>query len=611
MLTKVGQPVAVEEKNKRIAGESTLKAIENFQKEHGLTADRQVSEEVINKLHEEAIKATFSAKTQVANLHTTLKRATHIAKLNVEITPGEIKNKAIGNSTAAAIKAFQEKYKLPATGTLDKPTLDKLESVAASRGLREKILKAPAAPELKTVTTNLRLNMTSAKVAEMQKALAHLGYTINEQEFKTQTFGKTTRSAVLAFQKIKGLPETGHVEADTLKGLNSKIIQINPGAEALEFKYRVRGSVRDELWERKPNMVIKVYEKLLNGESAEPLITKKNLLNGFFDITYDPPVDPVTKQAKENFHLVVKLYEPVDNNPANDKLIASQIHYNTNRIHWVNFTLSETEYKGDADFIVTKNTLQKAIGNIKIEDLQETENNKQVTQLSLQTGLSTDDIMRLILSHHAANSVNHLNPLTPEVFYAFIRQNLPPGLPGDLLRGASDWETIDQLTEIASSGIVFIDEVVQQQTIDNAISQNLVSQAVKINRDTILQTLKSLRTTFTLEKPILVGNGNLQTLLNQSKIDAQHYSTVASLFISNKGINTNFWNELNTKSAEIGADAIKDFTTTVEVGNIAKNHVPTVEFLKTNIAVNGSKKFKAASDIAKLDQQGLVELINE
>src|SRR6266498_1516590 len=611
LLTKVGQPVDVEEKNKRIAGESTLKAIENFQKEQGLPADGQVSEEVINKLHEEAIKATFSAKTQVANLHTTLKRATRIAKLNVEIAPDEIKNKAIGNSTAAAIKAFQEKYKLPATGTLDRPTLDKLESVAASKGLREKILKAPAAPELKKVTANLRLNMTSPKVAEMQKVLAHLGYTISEQEFKTQTFGKTTRSAVLAFQKTKGLSETGHVEADTLKALNTKIIQINPGADALEFKYRVRGSVRDELWERKPNMVIKVYEKLLNGESAEPLITKKNLLNGFFDITYEPPVDPVTKQAKENFHLVVKLYEPVDNNPANDKLIASQIHYNVNRIHWVNFTPSETDYKGDSDFIVTRNTLQKAIGNIKIENLQETENNRQVTQLSLQTGLSTDDIMRLILSHRAANSVNHLNPLTPEVFYAFIRQNLPPGLPGDLLRGASDWETIDQLTEIASSGIVFTDEVVQQQTIDNAISQNLVSQAVKINRDAILQTLKSLRTTFTLEKPILVGNGNLQTLLDQSAIDAQHYSTVANVFISNKGINTNFWNELNTKSAEIGADAIKDFTTTVEVGNIAKNHVPTVEFLKTNIAVDGSKKFKAASDIAKLDQQGLVELINE
>ncbi|HXL55368.1 MAG TPA: peptidoglycan-binding domain-containing protein, partial [Chitinophagaceae bacterium] len=413
LLTKAGQPIATEEKNKRIAGESTLAAIKNFQKNHGLPENGEVSEEVINKLHEEAIKATFSAKTQVGNLHNTLLRAGRIARLKLEIAPDEIKNKTLGNSTAEAIKAFQEKYKLTATGVLDKPTLDKLQSVAASKGLREKMLKAPAANELKAVTANLRLNMTSPKVAEMQKALTHLGYKISEKEFKTQSFGKTTRNAVLAFQKAKKLPETGHVEADTLKALNSQIIQVNPDAQALRFKYRVRGSVRNELWERKPNMVIKVYEKLLNGESAEPLITKKNLLNGFFDITYDPPVDPVTKQAKDKFHLVVKLYEPVDNNPANDKLIGSQIHYNVNRIHWVNFTQSETDYKGDSDFIVTRNTLQKAIGTTKIEDLQETENNKQITQLSLQTGLSTDDIMRLILSHRVANSVNHLNPLTP------------------------------------------------------------------------------------------------------------------------------------------------------------------------------------------------------
>jgi len=456
LLTRVGQTIAQEERSKRIAGDSTIRAIGNFQRENGFPVDGHVSEEMINKLHEEVIKKRLTVKTQINIIHKLLLRAIRIAKLNVVISPDEIKSKTIGPSTIEAIKAFQEKYKLPVTGELDKSTLDKLQSVAASRGVREKIFKAPAANELKTVKANLRLNMSSPKVAEMQKALTHLGYMINEQEFKAQTFGKTTRSAVLAFQKSWGLAETGHVEADTLKALNSKIMQVNPNAEEVELKYRLRGSVRDELWARKPNMVIKAYEKLLSGESAGPLITKKNLPNGFFDIIYDPPVDPVTKQAKAVFHLAVKLYEPVDTNPANDKLIASQIHYNVNMVHWVNFTLSDTAYQGNSDFVVTRDMLQKAIGTLKIEELQETENNKQVTQLSLQTGLSTDDIMRLILSHRAANSVNQLNPLTPEVFYAFIRQNLPPGLPGDLLIGASDWETIDQLTEIASSGIISV-----------------------------------------------------------------------------------------------------------------------------------------------------------
>lgn len=611
LLVRAGQTIAPDEKNKRITGATTLAALQKFQKENKLPADGKVSDDVLNKLHEVAITKMLSAKTQVGNIQNTVLRAVRVGKLGVAISPDEIKNKTIGDTTTAAIKAFQEKYKLTATGTIDKATLDKLQSVAASKGVAQKILKAPAAVELKTVSANLRLNMTSPRVAEMQKVLSHLGYKIDDKEFKTQTFGKTTRSAVLAFQKSKGLAETGHVEADTLKVLNGSILEVNPSADATAFKYRVRGSVRDEAWQRKPNMVVRVYEKLLNGESAQPLVTKKNLPNGFFDITYSPPIDPITKKPKENYHVVVKLYEPVDNNPANDKLISSQIHYNVNRIHWVNFTQGQTQYLGDSDFATKRNVLQKAIGTTKIEDLQETENNKQVTQLSLQTGLSTDDIMRLILSYRVAIVINKPNPLTQEVFYAFIRQNLPPGLPGDLLRGASDWETIDQLTEIASSGIVFTDETVQQQTIDNALAQNLVSQAVKINRDAILQALKGLLSTFTLEKPILIGNGNLQSLLKSSTITAQNYPVVADVFIANKGINPGFWTDLDTKSNVIGANAITDFSTTVEVGNITKNHIPTVQFLKNNIAADGSKKFKKASDIAKLDQPGLVALINQ
>ncbi|MEJ2082940.1 MAG: hypothetical protein P8Y94_12405, partial [Acidobacteriota bacterium] len=68
-------------------------------------------------------------------------------------------------------------------------------------------------------------------------------------------------------------------------------------------------------------------------------------------------------------------------------------------------------------------------------------------------------------------------------------ENTPTSLPGDLLRGTSDWETIGQLTELSESGIVFSDDTLQQQTLENAIAQNLVSQAVRANKETILNEL--------------------------------------------------------------------------------------------------------------------------
>lgn len=615
LLDKLELPVAANEKLGRIAGDATRKAIEAFQKKTGLAVDGKLSEAVLDKLYEEVIKKTFSTKTQIGKLQNTILHAAKIAKLPVEISAEELKSKALGATTSKTIKSIQSKYNLPQTGQLDKATLDKIQSIAVSKGTRKILLKKPEAQMLTTVTKTLRLNMVSPKVAEMQKALSFLGYKISENEFKTQTFGKTTVKALQALQKERGIAQTGHYDRATSRVLNSLVVSANPGAIS-EHRYRIRGSVRNELWQRKNNMVIKIFEKILAKESAEPLAAKKNFLNGFFDLAYNAPINPVNGQIKEKFHLVIKLYDANDQqNP-----VAVQTHYNVNRIHWVNFTESRNDegaieyngkYAGESDYEVTGAVLQKAIGNAKIEDLKETASDKQISQLCLQTGLSTDDIMCHVLSHLVVNDVNVKATLNAEVFYAFIRQNLPASLPGDLLRGTSEWETIGQLTELASSGIVFLDDAIQQQAIDNAVSQNLVSQNIKVRRDVILQELKNQRNSFTLTKPILVGNGNLKSLLDQSKIDSAHYQTVATVFIKNKGVNASFWEEIKTHEAVIGTEAINDFVSTVETGNISKNHIPTVTFLKSKIGSEAGKLFKKASDIAKLDQAGLVDLINQ
>jgi peptidoglycan hydrolase-like protein with peptidoglycan-binding domain len=607
LLERLKLDVDKEETAKRRAGDSTRKAIKSFQKKNRMPVDGKLSEEVLNRLDETAIRERFTTNTQIGLLQAKLLKVNRIAGLKKEISAEELKNKVLGNTSRKLIEEFQKKYNLPATGDIDKPTLDKLDSIAASQGTLVKRISKPKADKLRSIDKPLRINKISPRVNDAQKALSFLGYKISAKEFNTQTFGKTTRKAVLEFQKKNGLAETGHLEKDEIKKLNSIIISSSPNAAASQSKYRIRGSVRDELWQRKPNMVIRIHEKLIEGENPEPLVSKKNFPNGFFDITYNPPINTNNGQVKEKFHLVVKLYEPAGDNPANDKLISSQTHYNVNRIHWVNFTEGDSPYRGDSDFAVTDKIVSKAIGNNTIYNLHETAGEKQISEMALQTGLTTDDIMRLILSYRVANSVNKLNILTPEVFYAFIRQNLPPNLPGDLLRATNDWETIDQLVEIAASGIIFTGEDLKIQTIDNAVSENLVSRMVKVNRLSILSELKNRQKNFILEKPILIGNQNLKTLLDNSEIKEQDYSAVAVTFIANKGINPGFWTELNEKAGEIGAEAIADFTSTVELGNISKNHIPTVQFFKNKIKTDA--KFKTAASFAKLDTNEIAALI--
>jgi len=612
VFEKLKLNVDKEEKSKRQSGESTRKAIETFQKKEGLLVDGKLSEDVLTKMHDRVIKNKFEVKTQRGNLQITLQKVSKIAKLNLEIAPEEINKKEIGKSSKELISAFQEKYKLTVTGEVNKATLDKMNSVAASKGTFVKKISAAPVANLKTVTKELRLNTISPQVAQLQKNLSFLGFKISEKEFKTQTFGNTTIKALTDLQRKSNIAITGHYDNSTMGIVNTAITTANPGAIG-EHRYRIRGSVRDQLWQRKNNMVIKIYELILEQESTDPLAAKKIFLNGFFDIAYDAPINTINGQIKEKFHIVVKLYTAEDqNNP-----VAEQKHYNVNQIHWVNFTEGKNEdgsinydarYLGESEYDITGGVLLKAIGAKQIIDLKETGSDKQISQLSLQTGLSTDEIMRHILSGLVSKSVNIPATLTPEVFYAFIVQNLPPDLPGDLLRGTSDWETIGQLTELASSGIAFLENSMQQQAFDNAISQNLVSQRIKLNRDAILTALGNLRTSFTLTKPVLVGNGSLQSLLDESTIDAANYTAVATVFINNKGINTNFWTEIKTLAPQIGAGAIEDFTTTVEVANLSKNHIPTVQFLKSN--TGAGKRFKIASDVAKLDQAGIVALVN-
>ncbi len=210
--------------------------------------------------------------------------------------------------------------------------------------------------------------------------------------------------------------------------------------------------------------------------------------------------------------------------------------------------------------------------------------------------------MRIILSHRVAAGIN--NPvLGPEVFYSFIRQNLPAALPGDLLAGTNDWQTIDQLTEIAGNGIAFTDDLLLDQTLELSLAQNVVSPRVKKNKETILQALKDLRIAFTLNKPILIGNGNLHSLLEISSVSAKLYPEVASVFVASRGINRDFWEKL-TASSSIGEAEVRDFAATVELGGISKNHLPTVEFIRSNLGTTSDKRFKATSDVAKLGPRG-------
>src|SRR5690606_17905331 len=147
-----------------------------------------------------------------------------------------------------------------------------------------------------------------------------------------------------------------------------------------------------------------------------------------------------------------------------------------------------------------------------------------------------------------------------------------------------------------------------EDTLSNAISQNQVSLKIKVEFDNIKKVFNDLRQSFALDKPILIGNANLKLLLDESAITPKNYNIIAQQFYLNKGINDSFWEALKAEGT-IKPKEITDFNTIVKLGNITKNHLPTIQFIKKDIGTG--KKFKKASDIAKLDEKEFTKLIKD
>lgn len=605
MLKNAGGQIDPSEIASRQMGPSTEKALKQFQANNGLHQDGRISEAVVAKLREESLKAAISAKPQVAQLHRTLLRALNTAKLgDVRVDHSELRSRAIGATSKEAIKALQQKYRLPVTGELTPDTYDLLLSLKASIPQTPSLVKPKKADEIQPIKRIARLNKKGQSVNDVQSALAFLGYPILEAEFKSQTFGKSTRDAVVKYQRTNGLPETGHVEGLTLISLNRELSQARPAGSVAETPYRVRGSVRNELWTGMSGIKVQVWEKPITGQSMM-LAERMTLQNGFFDVRYDPPRDPDSKQIKPSFSVEVKALD------AGGHEIGSKLLINPTMIAWANFTKGDLPYRGTSEFEARMVAVKKAIGLQKVAELIETEQKPQITFAAQQVGLAAEDVMRLVLAHLVAAKLKQ-PALGAEACYVYIGQNLPPGLPGDLLDATEDWGQIEQLIDLAANGIAFMERELQSSAFDNAVTLNLVPIGTIRQKEAILNALASLQKTYALEKALLIGNGSLQSLLNQSPQIKPHAVAVADAFLKFKSMGQEFWGYMKENAASFGGEkAVQEFETIVSVGFVTSNFEPMLTMLKKKIDDPGVKAINGARDLAALSTEEWVDLIHE
>ncbi|MDQ1053860.1 peptidoglycan hydrolase-like protein with peptidoglycan-binding domain [Arthrobacter sp. SORGH_AS 212] len=597
MLARAGFKPIAEERSTRTAGESTIGEVKRFQEQNGLTVDGLVGEVTLGALGQAALTATLATHRQTRTLQRALLKAASVRGVELHIDEAELRTRTAGDSTRAAVRILQESLGLPVTGEVDLTTFDRVRAVAASRRPKSKPVSAPQANEVRVVPRNLRLNMTNKDVATAQKALAFLGHAPTEAEFKAARFGKSTRQAVLAFQAAKRLPQTGALDAATRSAINSAIRIATPGPE---FPHRIRGAVRDETWHGRGDITVELSTDPVAGESVV-LATRRTLPTGFFDIPYEVPKDPASGQPISPLAIKVR-YLDGGGNPIGVKRLL-----NPTATCWANFTEGAHPYRGTS----LHQLLLAAVAKIGVTDmtaLMETAGRADVSRVAAQAGLGQDDVMRLILAARAAGVLGGV--LDAEVCFAFLAQNLPAGVPSDLLAQTHEWTLIEQLVDRVAVGVAFSEPALARSALETAVSENLVGVALGARLDTIMAEIAEARRRMALDRPLLVGNGTLRDTLKRTIVPEGTHAAIADAFALTGGMGPKFWHLLRENpDAYGGAGAVASLETGVEIGLVAKNHPPTVDLLAQRLDDPAHGELTTTRDLAKWDSEQWNQLV--
>ena len=197
-------------------GSGTYAAVKAFQKKYNLTADGVAGSETLKKL-DSAYKNADSDKdddslrkgatgSAVKDLQTKLKK---LGFYNAYV------DGSYGDTTVAAVKAFQKKYNLTADGVAGSETLKKLDTAYKN-----------ADSNTSTDDDSLRKGATGTAVKTLQTNLKKLGF---YTAYVDGSFGATTESAVKAFQKKYGLTSDGVAGSATLKKIESVVASASSG----------------------------------------------------------------------------------------------------------------------------------------------------------------------------------------------------------------------------------------------------------------------------------------------------------------------------------------------------------------------------------------------
>ena len=257
-----------------------------------------------------------------------------------------------------------------------------------------------------------------------------------------------------------------------------------------------------------------------------------------------------------------------------------------------------------SEWTTLASSITPLLDGLKLSDLVESSTHQDLSFLARESNNSAEALMRVAVAARLETAFQVPAP----VFYAFLCQHVPAGLPTPLLDASQNFTLIGPLVQTVASMIFRLSPQIQTQTLTAAIALNRIGARFTTQISGHVAQMQVLRSADMLSQSFIFGNATLAQLLDVAGLPPAKHQTFAQALATNSQPMPNFWSTLGDGQHGFMAEEASAMELTLTVGSFVKNFVPLVQKITEGFAAG---TYKTMEDLARLSKQDWVNMVNQ
>lgn len=330
------------------------------------------------------------------------------------------------------------------------------------------------------------------------------------------------------------------------------------------------------------DVLVNAFHRDLRGEQA--LGETHTNSEGSYQIFYT--TDQFQNTEADGPNLVVKA------RAADGSLLlsASAVLFNAPRIALVDLTIPAAVQAAPPLFEKIRRALDPLLGDIKVQDLNEDENRRDVSFLSGQTGLGKGDLARYVLAHRLTQ-----DGLSPEFWFALAG--------GSIFQFTENISLTEQQATLTDS-LSALDAVAVRKSLARAFNQNEISQTLNGRTDAWLEAFllfAARRLVIESTRPSFVKS----TLGHAGIDDPFRQETFALLFNQYRGLTPDLLTALVNNPA-FNQEEVAELHASFQLAELTQGDFTVVKTIKEEFGIHRPEEIRT---LAKKSQADWIELV--